>query len=53
MAAAHTSTHAVRRKVGVPYPVIFNSTGPSCKGGDAHGRGATCTERPTANYPQW
>ena len=40
-------------RAGVPFPVTFNSTSPSCTGGDAHGRGATCTERPTYNAPQW
>jgi hypothetical protein len=39
---------------GVPYPVIFNSTTPVCRGGDAHGRGARCTlGHATYNAPQW
>ena len=35
---------------GVPFPVIFNSTSPSCEGTPPH---VTCTERPTYNAPQW
>ena len=35
---------------GVPFPVIFNSTSPSCEGTPPH---VTCTERPTFNAPQW